>query len=89
MRLRILAMVVVALALGACGTDDGVEGESTLPAGAVAADTAHTLSEAERREQRQRAVSESRLPGAGGIGSALDARDAANERNAAHDTMLP
>jgi hypothetical protein len=86
MRMR-AGFMVLALALAACGTDDGVEGESTLPADAVA-DTADTLSAAQQTERRQRAVSESGLPGARGIGGALDAAAAADARNAAHDTML-
>ena len=86
MRLR-LGVVMLALLAG-CGTDDGVEGESGLPADAVA-DTTDSLTAAEQREQRQRAVSESALPGAGGIGRALDAADAADARNAAHDSLLP
>ena len=84
---RRMGVIVLALALAACGTDDGVDGESTLPADAVA-DTVDTLSAAQQREQRQRAVSESGLPGARGIGGALDAAAAADAHNAAHDSLL-
>ena len=41
---RRMGVIVLALALAACGTDDGVDGESTLPADAVA-DTVDTLSD--------------------------------------------
>ena len=86
--MRMLPVLCVALVLAACGTDDGVEGESSLPAAATTpatspADTADTMT----AERRQRAVSESGLPGARGIGGALDAQDAAERRNAAHDSM--
>ena len=78
MRLR-TGLMALALGLAACGTDDGVDGESTLPA--------DTLTAEQQRARRDSAVAESRLPGAEGVGRAMDARTMANERNAAHDSL--
>lgn len=73
-------MLTLSLAAG-CGTDDGVDGESTLPA-------TDSLTAEQQRARRDSAVAGSNLPGAAGVGRAMDARDAANARNAEHDTLL-
>ena len=80
---RRMGVMVLALALAACGTDDGVEGESALPADAVA----DSLTPEQQRARRDSAVAGSQLPGAGGVGRAMDAREAANARNAALDSI--
>ena len=81
---RWLPVLTLALAIAACGTDDGVEGESTLPADAVA----DSLSPAQERARRDSAVARSGLPGAEGVSRALDASDAARARAEASDSLL-
>ena len=79
-RSMIFGLAMIA-SLAACGTDDGVEGETTLPA----ADSAPTPP---TRGQRDSAVAASRLPGAGAVGRALDASEAAGRHNAALDSAM-
>ena len=83
MRMRTGFLLLLTLTLGGCGTDDGVEGESALPADAVR----DTVSAARERARRDSAVARSGLPGAGGVGRAMDASEAARERAEATDTM--
>lgn len=81
-RSMIAALSLVAcVALAACGTDDGVEGETTLPA-------ADSAPRTPTRGQRDSAVAASRLPGAGAVGRALEASEAAARHNEALDTMV-
>ena len=77
---RSMLVLVGLLALAGCGTDDGVDGESTLP-------VTDSLSAQQQRARRDSAVAGSGLPGAEGVGRALDAAEAANARNEAHDTI--
>ena len=67
--------------LGACGTDDGVDGATTLPA----ADSTPSTT----RAQRDSAIAGSRLPGAQGVRGAMDASETARVRAEATDTLLP
>jgi hypothetical protein len=78
------SVLLLSLALIACGTDDGVEGESSLPADAAA----DSLTPQQQRARRDSAVARSGLPGAEGVGRALDASEAARARAQATDTML-
>jgi len=78
-------VLVLVMTLAACGTDDGVEGESALPAGAVR--TADSLSAEQQRARRDSAVAGSRLPGAAGVGRAMDASEAARARNESMDSI--
>jgi len=85
--LRLLTLGALGLCAGpvtACGTDDGVEGESHLPGDAGG----DTLTAEQQRARRDSAVAESRLPGAEGVGRALEASDAARERAQATDSLL-
>ncbi|HUF12638.1 MAG TPA: hypothetical protein VMN78_06045 [Longimicrobiales bacterium] len=69
--------------LAACGTDDGVEGETTLPA----ADSAPAPTPT--RGQRDSAVAASKLPGAGAVRRALETSETASRRAEAMDSVLP
>lgn len=73
--------VVACVALAACGTDDGVEGETTLPA----ADSVQTP---RTRAQRDSAIAASKLPGSGAVGRALESAEAAGRHNAALDSAM-
>ena len=68
-----IAVALACLALAACS--GGGEGDA-----AAAADTL-------TRGQRDTIISNLPVPGAGGVGRALDAAGRAQERAAAHDTM--
>lgn len=73
-RRLIVAVAAAALAgLGACG-------RSSATPGAAAADTL-------TRQQKDSIVAKLPIPGAGGVGAAQRARDAANARVQQHDTM--
>ena len=74
MRSPMRALIVGAAVLGvwACGQSAG-DSQS-------AADTL-------TRRQRDSIISTMPIPGAGGVGRALDAQDRARERAAAHDTI--
>lgn len=83
MRLRnglAMTALLVLLALPGCGTEE----EAATPAAAAV----DSLTPEQQRARRDSAIAGSRLPGAGGVGRALDARDAANARSAEHDTLL-
>jgi hypothetical protein len=69
---RAIAVAVLAVALHACG---GSEGE--------AVSAADTLT----RAQKDSIAASLPIPGAGGVGAAMRARDAAQERAAAHDSL--
>lgn len=69
---RTIFAVTTALALAACG---GGEADAE-----TAADTL-------TRAQKDSIIAELPIPGAGAVGRALDARDAANARTEAHDTI--
>ena len=71
MKTRIV-IAVATLALGACG---GSSGDAQ-----AAADTL-------TRAQKDSIVADLPIPGASGVGAALRARDAANARTEAHDTI--
>ncbi len=70
---RSLATAVVILALMSCGSGDSAEEQT-------AADTL-------TRAQKDSIVSDLPIPGAGGVGAAMRARDAANSRTDRHDTI--
>jgi hypothetical protein len=67
------AIALVALVLQGCGASDG-------DASATAADTL-------TRAQRDSIVATLPIPGAGGVGAALRARDGANARTQVHDSL--
>lgn len=71
---RILLTAVAAVAVAACGA----AGESDDSASA-----ADTLT----RAQKDSIVADMPLPGAGGVGAAMRARDNANSRTERHDTI--
>jgi len=71
---RTLVFTVTLFALSACG-EGGGEGDAQ-----AAADTL-------TRAQKDSIVAELPIPGAGAVGSAMKARDAANARVEAHDTI--
>lgn len=77
----VVLALAACLATTACGTDDDVEGETTLPE----TDTAPT---APSRARRDSAVANSRLPGAGGVRATMEASEAAARRTEASDTMV-
>ena len=70
---RLLVVTGSLLMLACSSTEDG--------AAAAAGDTL-------TRAQRDSIVGASSLPGAGGVQRAIDARDTANARNAAMDSLL-
>jgi hypothetical protein len=69
---RFLWILAAAALLGACGGADG-----------DAQSAADTLT----RAQKDSIVAELPIPGASGVGAALQARDRANARTAGHDTI--
>lgn len=71
---RILITAATVLAVGACGEGAG--------------DDAQTAADTLTRRQRDSLISEMPLPGAGGVGRALDAQDRARERAEALDSIL-
>ena len=83
MTIRLVMALVALVTLPACGTDDGVEGETTLPLDSPAVTAPST------RAQRDSAIAGSRLPGAGGVRGAMEASESARRRAEATDTMLP
>lgn len=70
---RAAAVALVALMLQGCGASDGD----------VSADTGETLS----RAQRDSIAATLPIPGARGVGAALQARDRANARTQVHDSL--
>lgn len=70
--LAALVLSTVALAAGACGSGGGDQASAT-----------DTLT----RRQKDSLVSTMPIPGAGAVGRAMDARDAANARAAQHDSI--
>ena len=78
MRMR-AGLLVLMLFVAAC--DDETEDAATIPA--------DTLSAEQQRARRDSAVAGSNLPGAAGVGRAMDAAEAARARAEATDTMLP
>ena len=72
-RLMVAATVAGLFALAACG-------QSSDTPGAAAADTL-------TRAQKDSIVSNLPIPGAGGVGAAMRARDAANAKVQQHDTI--
>ena len=80
MRLR-LGLVVLALALTACGD---VEDDAAPEVEAVT----DSLTAEQQRARRDSAIAGSRLPGAAGVGRAIDASEAARARAQATDTLL-
>ena len=84
MRLRagscVLALGLV-LVLGACGD---TEDDATPAVEAVT----ESLTAEQQRARRDTAIAGSRLPGAAGVGRAMDAAEAARVRAEATDTML-
>ena len=83
MRLRngVMVLALVALAVSACGDTE----DDAMPEVEAVVDS---LTPQQQRARRDSAVAGSQLPGAAGVGRAMDARDAANARNAEHDTLL-
>jgi hypothetical protein len=69
---RLLAALLAAVALGACGGEDG---------------DARTAADTLSRAQKDSIVADLPIPGASGVGGALRARDRANARTAGHDTI--
>ena len=69
----LLAATAVSLVSAACSD----------PGGGDATSAADTLT----RRQKDSLVSTMPIPGAGAVGGAMDARDAANARAAAHDSI--
>lgn len=70
--LALLAALAMGLGAAACGSSEG-----------DTASAADTLT----RRQKDSLISTMPIPGAGAVGRALDARDAANARTEAHDTV--
>ena len=82
---RIAAILISCATLAACDADGTVE-EDTPPAAGVA--PADSLTAEQQRARRDSAVAGSQLPGAAGVGRAMEAADAARARAEATDTML-
>lgn len=82
MRMRAgVAVLMLAFAAAGCAGDDETEDAATIPA--------DTLTAEQQRARRDSAVAGSNLPGAAGVGRAMDAAEAARARAEATDTMLP
>lgn len=72
MKMRFIGPVLVAL-IAACGGDSD--------------DDQQTAADTLTRAQKDSIVADLPIPGAGGVGAAMQARDRANERTAAHDSI--
>lgn len=69
---RLLGVLAVVALAGACGGEAG---------------DARTAADTLTRAQKDSIVAELPIPGARGVGSAMDARDRLNARAQAHDTI--
>ena len=70
---RVLVAVTAVISVGACGDSSG---------------DAQTAVDTLTRRQRDSLISEMPIPGAGGVGRALDAQDRARQRAEALDSIL-
>ena len=71
---RVLTVLVVCVALGACGASDTAKSADAPP---------DTMS----RGARDSAIARSRIPNASAVGKAQGAAEAANQRTAVFDSM--